>query len=240
MLTSPIKTDLGCSLRERPVTGAQSDKRGIYAVIPALNEKGTIGQIVSSVMCYAGSVVVVDDGSTDGTAELASAAGAHTIVHSINRGYDVSIDDGFRYVARQNDAKIVFTFDADGQHRPETIPALLEPLLDDNADIVVGTRPRKARIAEKLLGLYTELRYGIVDPLCGLKGYKIGVFQDIGFFDRINSIGTELMLRAIRKGYRVVQMPISVGPRADHSRFGQSIRGNYRIFLAFLRIVFFL
>lgn len=210
----------------------------VYAVIPALNEMETIQQVVSSVKAYTPNVVVVDDGSTDGTGELAAGAGAHTVVHPVNRGYDKSIEDGFRYVEQQKNARIIFTFDADGQHSSDVLPVLIQPILNNEADIVVGVRSFKARIAEKLLGLYTKNRFGIKDPLCGLKAYKIEVFRDIGFFDRINSIGTELVLRASRKGYRIMQVPIPIHARKDRSRFGQSIKGNYKIFMAFLRILF--
>ena len=209
----------------------------IYAVIPALNEKKTIQQVVSSVKTFTPHVVVVDDGSTDGTGQLAAQAGAHTLVHSVNMGYDRSIEDGFRFVGDQKDAKIVFTFDADGQHTSEVLLQLIQPILNNEADIVVGVRPFKARIAEKLLGLYTKYRFGVIDPLCGLKAYRIDVYKNIGFFDRINSIGTELVLRASRKGYRIEQVPIPIQVRQDHSRFGQSIKGNYKIFMAFLRIL---
>lgn len=210
----------------------------VYAVIPALNEKETIQKVVSSVKAFTPNVVVVDDGSIDGTGQLAAAAGAYIVVHTATKGYDKSIEDGFRYVEQQNNPKIIFTFDADGQHSSDVLPAFIQPILNNEADIVVGVRQFKARIAEKLLGFYTNNRFGIKDPLCGLKAYKIEVFRDIGFFDRINSIGTELVLRAFRKGYRIKQVSIPIHERKDRSRFGQSIKGNYKIFMAFLRILF--
>lgn len=216
------------------------EQKGVYAIIPAFNEKDTIGSVVSSVMEFTSNVVVVDDGSTDRTAELASLQGAHIIVHKVNMGYDKSIEDGFRYVGQQHDACIVFTFDADGQHKSDILDQMIQPILDNEADIVVGVRPYKARIAEKLMGIYTKYKFGIIDPLCGLKAYKIDVFRDIGFFDRINSIGTELVLRAVQKGYRVKQVPILIEHRIDHSRFGQSIKGNYKIFMAHLRLLFYI
>jgi glycosyltransferase involved in cell wall biosynthesis len=222
------------------MTATQNDQDGIYAVIPAFNEKDTIAQVVSSVINFTPHVVVVDDGSTDQTASLAAAQGAQTIIHERNMGYDKSIDDGFKFVSQQKNVFAMFTFDADGQHNAEVLHTLVKPLLDGQADVVVGVRPYKARIAEKALALYTKYKYGIEDPLCGLKAYKNKVYQDIGFFDRINSIGTELVIRAKKKGYRIVQVPITIKPRVDHSRFGQAIKGNYRIFMAFLRIFIFL
>ena len=212
-------------------------KAGIYAIIPALNEQNTIASVVRSVSAYAANVVVVDDGSVDSTGQIASSCGAHTIVHPVNQGYDRSIDDAFSYDSVQPDARIVFTFDADGQHRSDILPKLLRPLLNNEADIAAGIRPSKARLSERILGVYTRLKYGLVDPMCGLKAYRIEVFRDIGYFDHINSIGSELMLRAVKKGYRVAQIPIPIEPRADASRFGNVIRGNYKIFKAFLRII---
>lgn len=218
----------------------QIDQEGIYAVIPAYNEKDTIKQVVSEVRTFTPNVVVVDDGSTDQTAKMAAEEGALTVIHSQNRGYDKSIDDGFAYVVQQKNVFAIFTFDADGQHKAEVLHALFKPLIEEKADIVVGVRPYKARIAEKILAYYTKSKYGIDDPLCGLKVYRKEVYQDIGFFDRINSIGTELLIRAKKKGYHIVQVPIAIKPRTDHSRFGQSVKGNYKIFMAFLRILLFL
>ena len=218
----------------------QNDACGIYAVIPALNEEDTIENVISSVMKYTPNVVVVDDGSTDRTAILAAALGAQVVIHTRTLGYDKSIDDGFKYVAQQKHVYVLFSFDADGQHNADILDELVRPILDNEADIVVGIRPDKARLAEKLLAAYTKYKYGIEDPLCGLKAYKKEVYQNVGFFDRTNSIGTELLLRAKMKGYRVLQVPITIKPRADHSRFGQSVKGNYRIFMAFLKILFFL
>ena len=222
------------------MTSCQEKNRSIYAVIPAFNERDTIEHVVSSVMEFTPNVVVVDDGSNDRTAELAKAQGAHVVVHSSNMGYDKSIDDGFKYVAQQDGAYALFTFDADGQHKADVLQRMIQPLLDNKADIVVGVRPYHARIAEKILAKYTNHKFGISDPLCGLKAYKLDVYRDIGFFDRMNSIGTELLLRAQKKGYRVQQIPVAIKPRIDHSRFGQSIKGNYRIFMAFLRLLIFL
>jgi len=218
------------------VTNSGKNK-GIYAVIPAFNEKDTIAAVVASVRSFTPNIVVIDDGSSDGTAGLASAQGAHVIRHVVNSGYDKSISDGFAYVGAQKNACAVFTFDADGQHKADILQQMLLPILNDEADLVVGTRPFTARLAEKMLALYTNRRFGIKDPLCGLKAYKIEVFRDIGWFDRINSIGTELMLRAIIKGYRVKQIPIPIKRRVDRSRFGQAIKGNYKIFMALLRIM---
>ena len=211
----------------------------VYAVIPALNEVKTIQQVVSSVKAFTPNVVVVDDGSTDNTAQLAAEAGAHTVVHPANRGYDKSIEDGFRYVEQQKNARVIFTFDADGQHSSEVLQELIQPILDNKADIVVGIRPFKARIAEKMLAIYTRHRFGITDPLCGLKAYDVKVYRDIGFFDRISSIGTELVLRSALKGYRIKQIPIPIRNRQDKSRFGESLKGNCKIFRAFLRILLY-
>lgn len=209
----------------------------IYAVIPAFNEEDTIESVVSEVIEFTPNVVVVDDGSSDRTAELAKAKGAHVIIHPRNMGYDKGIDNAFKYVEKQDGVYALFTFDADGQHNADFLHKIIQPLLDNQADIVVGVRPYHARIAEKILAKYTNYKFGISDPLCGLKAYKLDVYRDIGFFDRINSIGTELLMRAKKKGYRVEQIPITIKQRVDRSRFGQSIKGNYKIFKAFLRLL---
>ena len=109
--------------------------------------------------------------------------------------------------------------------RPEFIR-----LLEDGNDVVVGVRPRFARVSERLFALYTWLRYGVRDPLCGLKGYSLRPYAELGHFDSYRSIGTELMLHAARTGHPLAQVRVDITPRhGGASGFGGSLRGNWRI-----------
>lgn len=215
-----------------------ASEQSIIAVIPALNEDEKIGSIVADVADHTDQVVVIDDGSTDETGQRAREAGAVVVTHQENKGYDQSIDDGF-VRAETLGATVVFTFDADGQHFATDIPNILAPIRVGNADVVVGTRPTKARISEYLFGLYTNTRIGVVDPLCGFKAYRIGVYRDAGCFDSHSTIGTQLMLQAYKRGYNIEQVSIQLAKREDKSRFGRRFEANWKISRAIGRLAWF-
>jgi len=208
----------------------------IVMVIPALNEEKTIASVIANVKKYVDAVIVVDDGSTDKTAFYAEQQGAVVLSHNENHGYDKSIDDGFNLGA-QIGATILITFDADGQHHPEDIPMILEPITTGTADVVVGKRPYRARIAEYLFALIGKLKANIDDPLCGLKAYSIKVYNDVGHFDTIKSIGTQLMFEASKRDYRITQRDITLNSRHDEPRFGTRLIANWKIFKAILKIL---
>lgn len=215
------------------------DKQKIVAVIPALNEENTIGDVVRGLKNKADEIILVDDASKDKTAEIAEKEGAVILRHQKNEGYDKSIDDGFALAAERG-ATIIFTFDADGQHNPDDVPKILEPILRDEADVVVGKRPYKARITEHLFAYVARKKAGIEDPLCGLKAYKASVYKDVGYFDRISSIGTQLMFNAKKKGYRIKQINIEVKKRADTPRFGRLLKANWKILIAIIKTIIYL
>jgi len=212
-------------------------KEKIAAVIPAFNEAGTIAAIVDEVKKYVDVCIVVDDCSADATGKSAEDAGAKVVHHEVNRGYDTSIDDGFRAALSQG-ADIIFTLDADGQHSPQDIARVLVPILEGHADVVLGTRPERAQPAEYAYAWYTKYRYGISDPLCGFKAYRRDIYERFGPFDTLRSIGTELALRSIKAGARFELVPITLRKRADTSRFYfRRLRGNMRILAALWRVI---
>jgi glycosyltransferase involved in cell wall biosynthesis len=213
--------------------------KSVIAIIPAFNEENTIIDVINGVQKYVDEVIVVDDASVDKTANFAKERGAVVIRHTKNMGYDKSIDDGCA-LAKKKGASILLTFDADGQHNPAEIPLIVRPILNNEADVVVGKRPYMRRIAEFVFAIITKGSIGIDDPLCGFKAYKIDVYDRIGYFDRISSIGTQLMFEAKSNGYRLIQKTITLNKRKDNSRFGAGIKANLKIFKATINILFFL
>ncbi len=109
------------------------------AVIPAYNEEKTIGEILEKVKLFVNKIIVVNDGSKDKTAEMAGQCGVQVINHIINRGLGAALRTGFSAAAREN-ADIIITLDADGQHNPEDIPKLIAPIKNNEADAVIGSR----------------------------------------------------------------------------------------------------
>src|SRR6185295_15627379 len=164
----------------------------------------TVGMVVSRVRDY-GQVIVVDDGSRDQTAERARAAGAVVVEHQANRGYDGALDTGFKK-ARELGCKYIVTMDADGQHQPELVAKYVAEL--EKVDLVLGVRDRRQRISEHVFAAVAGALYGIRDPLCGMKGYRAEVYDELGHFDSYRSIGTELPLFGVKRGHKFTQLPV--------------------------------
>ncbi len=207
------------------------DRCRVALVIPALNEAATIGAVVRRLGDY-GRVIVVDDGSCDRTAEVARQSGAEVMVHPHNRGYDAALSSGFARAA-ELDCAYVITVDADGQHPADLVPKFIAEL-DGGADLVVGIRDHVPRISEQLFQIMARSLYGIQDPLCGMKGYRIELYRSLGWFDSYRSIGTELMLHAVRQRARVAQFPVPTRERVGQARIGRFFRANLVIMRAAL------
>ena len=205
------------------------DRLRIALVIPALNEAPTIAAVVRGALRY-GTCVVVDDGSTDTTAAVAREAGALVISHATNRGYDAALDSGCK-AAATIPCDAIITLDADGQHNPALLSQFVDAL-GNGADMVLGVRNQRPRLAEHVFAWYTKWRFGIEDPLCGMKAYRVDVYRALGHFDQKGSIGTELMVYAARRGLKIASVPFIVGERLDQPRFGRKLSANLKIFRA--------
>ena len=211
----------------------------VIAVIPAYNESAKVGQVVKDVLGYADEVIVVDDCSKDSTSEAARSAGATVIRHEKNTNYDGALTTGFAEAARHG-ATIIFSIDADGQHKATDIPRLINPIKEGRADIVIAQRSSITHFAEKIFAFYTRHHFGVKDPLCGMKAYSRAAYDAIGTFDTTKSIGTELMLRAIASGKKAEFIDIVCLEReaGDSSRFySRKLKANMKIFKAMLRVM---
>lgn len=113
----------------------------VWIVIPAYNEASVIGGVLREIRAtgYA-NILVVDDGSTDNTATEARNTGTEVLKHIINRGQGAALKTGIDYVSEEYNPDIIVTFDADGQHKASDITALIRPIIEDNTDIVLGSR----------------------------------------------------------------------------------------------------
>jgi glycosyltransferase involved in cell wall biosynthesis len=208
------------------------DRSRVAIIIPAFNEEKSISKVVEGANKY-GQSIVIDDGSKDKTAIFAKKSGAFVAIHKRNLGYDAALNTGFKKAAKLN-FDFIITLDADGQHKVELIKKFIK-LLQFKVSIVLGVRNKKTRMAEHIFGFYTKYRYGIIDPLCGLKGYRLESYKLFGYFDKYKSIGTELMLRNISRGKPFRQVYFKVRDRNGKTKFGNLISGNLKI----LRSLFF-
>jgi glycosyltransferase involved in cell wall biosynthesis len=200
-------------------------------IVPAINEENTVGRVVESLLRF-GRVIVVDDGSRDATAAAAAAAGADVISHARNKGYDAALETGFARAA-QIGCEYAITLDADGEHPPNIVPQFVAQL-ESGSDLVLGVRAELPRFSERLFSKITSRAYGIKDPFCGMKGYRMKLYLSRGWFDSYNSFGTELALHAARCRLKVDQISIPVRPRIGQPRLGSAARANYLLLRAAL------
>ncbi len=183
------------------------------AVIPAYNEEGRVGKVVSSTKKFVNAVIVVDDGSTDGTAREAKKAGARVIRLVKNLGKGHALREGVMR-AKKLGGEIVM-LDADGQHRPKDIPKLLKRL--ESADIVFGQRiggkmPLIKRFGNWSLQRLFNLLFGgaIKDTQCGFKAVKPGVIEKIMWNSNGYFVDTEIAARASYNRLKIAQVTIPV------------------------------
>jgi glycosyltransferase involved in cell wall biosynthesis len=158
------------------------------------------------------------------------AAGADVVRHERNRGYDAALGSGFARAAALQLENVV-TMDADGQHNPLLLQQFIDEL-DKGVDIVLGVRDRRQRFAEHAFAWIAQRLWSIKDPLCGMKGYDMDVYRQLGHFDSYRSIGTELAIFAARRGLEITQIPVKTAERIGAPRFGRRIVGNLRILRA--------
>jgi glycosyltransferase involved in cell wall biosynthesis len=211
------------------------ERSSIAIVIPAYNEHKTIGKVVKSVSNY-GKVIVVDDGSTDNTSDESIKYNAIVVKHKDNLGYDEALNSGFKK-ARQLKFSFVITFDADGQHVASVLDQFIDALLYKNFDLVLGRRHKSARFSEYIYRIYSSYKFKWHDPLCGMKGYNLKIYDEMGVFDSISSIGTELAVYGISNGYSYTELDIPILKRQDNPRFYSVFKSNVLILRAMYRII---
>ena len=199
----------------------------ITAILPAYNEEISIGSIVLHARQHADQVVVVDDGSSDRTSEVAQLAGAYVIRHPRNMGKGMALKTGFEYVS-QNGAKVVVTMDSDGQHDPEEIPKLVEPILKGEADFVNGSRymngngkntPFYRRIGQNILDSATNLNTGlhVTDTQSGYRAFARHTLSSFRFKSSGLAIESEMLSDASKAGLIIKEVEIGVRYDVDCS-----------------------
>ena len=187
-------------------------------LIPAYNEAATVGAIVAQIReRWRCPVVVIDDCSTDDTARIARAAGATVLPLTIQLGAWGAIQTGLRYALQQG-YRTVVTLDADGQHEPDCIGALLEPLDSGQVDVSIGAFPERASRARRFAWRYFRWLTGLAleDITSGFRAYNhaamiILASREASLLD-YQDVGVLLILR--RKGLRIVEVPAPMQPRA--------------------------
>ena len=186
--------------------------------IPAHNEERSIARVVMKAKEYTDKVVVCDDGSSDLTGAIAEALGAEVLRHEENCGYGVALQSLFDK-ARELEADVLVTFDADGQHRAEEIPSLVKPLLQGEADVVIGSRLldehrgakvgawyRRAgvKLITKVSNVASEFR--LKDAQSGFRAYNCHALNCLSVSEEGMGASVEILLQAKKHGLRVKEI----------------------------------
>jgi glycosyltransferase involved in cell wall biosynthesis len=214
---------------ERNEGSRDSDLVTVMVGIPCYNEEVAIGSLVARASQYADRVVVLDDGSTDKTAEIARLVGADVLVHSANCGKGVALRDLFKYAARCG-VDILVILDGDGQHNPDDIPKLVQPLMLDEADVVNGSRylsgdrgrtPRYRRFGQVVLDKITRLGFSrdvnVTDTQSGFRAFSMKAARTFQFNTDQLAIDSEMLMDAAKAGLRIKEVDISVRYDVGHS-----------------------
>lgn len=214
------------------------------AAMPAYNEERSIAKMVLGCKKYVDLVVVVDDGSSDATAEIAEALGAHIVRHPKNQGYGGALRSCFE-TARKLDADKMVIIDSDGQHDPAEIPKLLEPL-NDGTDIVIGSRfcdgnghnvPAYRKVGMKVLDTATNFAGGISvsDSQSGYRAYGKRAIGSIRITDDGMSAGSEILLQIKDKDLKFKEVPICCSYDVEDTSTQDPVSHGVGVLLTLLR-----
>lgn len=191
----------------------------LLVVVPALNAERTLERVVREARALMEPVVVVDDGSTDGTGDVARAAGATVLRHDQNRGKGAALKTGFAY-ALANEFEGVITLDADGQHLPAELPKFAAAVRETGADLIIGSRAhlfagmrRHRRLANRFSSWAISRGSGarVEDSQSGFRYYSAAMIRAIPYRSEGFDFESEAIVRAVVRGYRVVSIPVSLG-----------------------------
>lgn len=216
----------------------------IGVVVPALNEEQAIGRAIADIPAWADEIVVVDNGSRDGTARVARAAGAR-VVTELERGYGAACQTGIKAL---NSPDIIVFLDGDYSDRPEEMAALADPIALGEADFVVGSRVRGKRgpgalTPQQRLGNW--LACCLIRRIWGTPCSDLGPFRAISaralralnVKDRAYGWTVEMQLKAAQSGLAYLEVPVSYRARIGVSKISGTVRGSLLAGITILSVI---
>jgi len=236
---------------EEEAIAPQQAPAKIVVVIPTLNECKAVGKVVGGVKHvmadYDCTVLIIDGHSTDGTDQIAKEKGA-TVIYQRGKGYGDALKTGFIYARKQLEANVVVMLDADLTYHPKHIPALVAPILKDEADMVVGNRwagmqkgamPFINRLGNKVLSLVAKLALGlnVYDTQSGMRAFKSALLDSMKLEAVGMPLAMEMLAEAQSADARIREVPISYMPRVGETKL-HPIKDGGRILGTTVRLMF--
>ncbi len=213
---------------------ARNDTRAyVVAVVPAFQAESSVEKVVRGLYPYCDRVIVVNDGSFDRTAEVARSAGAEVVSHDTNQGLGRALRTGFA-AALDGPGDVIVTLDSDGQHSPEDVELVIERLIDDHCEIVIGSRltdrsqwhrfPRLRLVGNLVLTWMTNVAAGrraTTDSQSGYRAFLRRVLEETELTSDRMAISSEIVVAAVEKGFRIAEVPIAAtyGEEISYQRF---------------------
>ena len=195
--------------------------------IPAFNEEKNIIHIIEKLQKKADNIIVCDDGSTDKTGEIAKKMGAIVITHERNLGYGAAIRSLF-LKARELKADMLVTLDSDGQHRIEDLLPVTKPIIEKQADMVIGSRflegnqkniPKYRKVGIKIITKLanSSLEESVTDSQSGFRAYSQNILSTITPLDQGMGVSNEILMKSSKNGFKIAEVPIVVSYEGDTS-----------------------
>ena len=218
------------------MTAEEGSKPFVVAGIPAFNVERSIGSVIVRTLKHVDRVIICDDGSMDLTGEIAENMGATVVRHERNLGYGAAIASLFKE-ARSIGSDVLVTLDADGQHNPNEISSLVEPILTDKADVVIGSRflreedsdliPGYRKIGLKMItGLASGGSNGAVtDSQSGFRAYSRKALEKLDLTEMGMGVSTEILLKVADNGLRVAEVPVRITYDENSSTHNPLVHG---------------
>jgi len=217
------------------------ERPSVWIVIPAYNEAPILENVLRELLQYDSSyhIVVVDDGSSDGTATIAGKFPVHVLRHPINLGQGAALATGFEYALREK-AQIVVTFDADGQMQPQDVGSLVDKLQNEAIDVALGSRfltsvpegmPTAKRLVLKLATVLTRLTTGlkITDTHNGIRAFRAQALRKITITQNGMAHSSEILSEIARNKLAYREVPVTIRYTRYSKAKGQSIFNSINI-----------
>jgi glycosyltransferase involved in cell wall biosynthesis len=222
----------------------------VLTALPVFNEANHVAGAIAGATSYCPDVLLVDDGSTDGTTELLAARDDIRLIHhAANQGYGIALRSAFEFAVREN-YDILVTIDCDGQHQPQLIPKFVERCCQADVDIVSGSRylqrypgdsdpPADRHRINQIITAELNRRLGLrlTDAFCGFKAYRVPILEKFHLTEPGYAMPLELWAQAVQLGLRIVEMPVPLIYLDAKRSFGGALDDSETRLAAYRRVL---